>query len=67
MPGALGRVAGLPAPHADVLLLRALGNLDADDIAAITGQEPGAVRLLEIDALRLLGDPATLARMGEAS
>jgi signal transduction histidine kinase len=65
--GALGRVAGLPAAHADVLLLKALGNLDVDDVASITGQEAGAVRLLEIDALRLLGDPATLARMGEAS
>jgi signal transduction histidine kinase len=65
--GALGRVAGLPAAHADVLLLKALGNLDVADVAIITGQEAGAVRLLEIDALRLLGDPATLARMGEAS
>ena len=67
MPGALGRVAGLPAAHADVLLLKALGNLEVDDVAVITGQEAGAVRLLEIDALRLLGDPATLARIGEAS
>jgi signal transduction histidine kinase len=67
MSGALRRVAGLPAAHADVLLLKALGNLDVDDVAMITGQEAGAVRLLEIDALRLLGDPATLARMGEAS
>jgi signal transduction histidine kinase len=66
MTGALGRVAGLPAAHADVLLLKALGNLDVDDVASITGQEAGAVRLLEIDALRLLGDPGTLARM-EAS
>ena len=64
--GALGRVAGLPAAHADVLLLKALGNLDVDDVAIITGQEAGAVRLLEIDALRLLGDPASLAQM-EAS
>jgi signal transduction histidine kinase len=66
MAGAIGRVAGLPAAHADVLLLKALGNLDVDDVAIITGQEAGAVRLLEIDALRLLGDPTTLARM-EAS
>jgi signal transduction histidine kinase len=66
VPGALGRVAGLPAAHADVLLLKALGNLDVADVAVITGQEAGAVRLLEIDALRLLGDPGTLARM-EAS
>jgi signal transduction histidine kinase/DNA-directed RNA polymerase specialized sigma24 family protein len=64
---ALARVAGLPSAHADVLLLKALGNLDADDVALITGQEAGAVRLLEIDALRLLGDPVSLARMEEAS
>ena len=65
VPGALGRLARLPAGHADVLLLKALGNLDVDDVAVITGQEAGAVRLLEIDALRLLGDSTPLARSGE--
>jgi DNA-directed RNA polymerase specialized sigma24 family protein len=39
-----------------VLLLRALGHLDVDDVASITGQDTGAVRLLEMDALRLLRD-----------
>jgi signal transduction histidine kinase len=63
--GALARVAGLPAEHADVLLLKTLGRLDVDDVAVITGQEAGAVRLLEIDALRLLGKPESLSRMGE--
>jgi signal transduction histidine kinase/DNA-directed RNA polymerase specialized sigma24 family protein len=55
-PDALAKVAALPPGHADVLLLRALGHLDVDDVALITGQETGAVRLLEMDALRLLGD-----------
>jgi signal transduction histidine kinase/DNA-directed RNA polymerase specialized sigma24 family protein len=64
--GALARVGALPADHADVLLLKALGHLDVDDVAVITGQEPGAVRLLEIDALRLLGEPETVSRMGQA-
>jgi signal transduction histidine kinase/DNA-directed RNA polymerase specialized sigma24 family protein len=56
MSDALSKVAALPSDHADVLLLRALGHLDVDDVASITGQQTGAVRLLEIDALRLLKD-----------
>jgi signal transduction histidine kinase/DNA-directed RNA polymerase specialized sigma24 family protein len=56
MSDALSKVAALPPDHADVLLLRALGHLDVDDVASITGQRTGAVRLLEIDALRLLKD-----------
>jgi signal transduction histidine kinase/DNA-directed RNA polymerase specialized sigma24 family protein len=56
MSDALAKVAALPADHADVLLLRALGHLDVDDVASITGQDTGAVRLLEMDALRLLRD-----------
>jgi signal transduction histidine kinase/DNA-directed RNA polymerase specialized sigma24 family protein len=56
MSDALSKVAALPPDHADVLLLRALGHLDVDDVASITGQRTGAVRLLEMDALRLLKD-----------
>jgi DNA-directed RNA polymerase specialized sigma24 family protein len=56
MPDALAKLAALPPDHADVLLLRGLGQLDVDDVALITGQETGAVRLLEMDALRLLRD-----------
>ena len=56
MSEALSKVAALPPDHADVLLLRALGHLDVDDVASITGQDTGAVRLLEMDALRLLRD-----------
>jgi signal transduction histidine kinase/DNA-directed RNA polymerase specialized sigma24 family protein len=56
MSDALSKVAALPSGHADVLLLRALGHLDVDDVASITGQDTGAVRLLEMDALRLLRD-----------
>ena len=66
MSDALAKVAALPPEHADVLLLRALGHLDVDDVAQITGQETGAVRLLEIDALRLLREAAepTIAEVG---
>ena len=66
MSEALAKVAALPADHADVLLLRALGHLDVDTVAEITGQETGAVRLLEMDALRLLrdADEAKAAEVG---
>jgi signal transduction histidine kinase/DNA-directed RNA polymerase specialized sigma24 family protein len=65
MSDALAKVAGLPSDHADVLLLKALGRLTVDDVAVVTGQEAGAVRLLEIDAMRLLGDDQAMARIGE--
>jgi RNA polymerase sigma-70 factor (ECF subfamily) len=58
MSDALARVAALPSDHADVLLLRALGGLDVDDVASLTEQETGAVRLLEMDALQLLREVA---------
>jgi signal transduction histidine kinase/DNA-directed RNA polymerase specialized sigma24 family protein len=66
MSDALAKVAGLPSDHADVLLLKALGRLTVDDVAVVTGQEAGAVRLLEIDAMRLLGDDEAMARIGES-
>jgi signal transduction histidine kinase/DNA-directed RNA polymerase specialized sigma24 family protein len=62
----LARVAALPSGHADVLLLRALGHLDVDDVALITGQETGAVRLLEMDAMRLLRADADAVADAEA-
>jgi DNA-directed RNA polymerase specialized sigma24 family protein len=66
MSDALSKVAALPSEHADVLLLRALGRLDVDDVASLTGQDAGAVRLLEMDALRLLRDAgeAEIAEVG---
>jgi len=66
MSDSLARVAALPPGHADVLLLRALGHLDVDDVAFITGQETGAVRLLEMDAVRLLRD-ADAARIADTA
>lgn len=66
MSDALSKVAALPPEHADVLLLRGLGHLDVDDVATLTGQDTGAVRLLEMDALRLLrdADDAETAEVG---
>jgi hypothetical protein len=65
MSDALAKVAALPADHADVLLLRALGHLDVESVASITGQDAGAVRLLEMDALRLLRDADRAAEIAE--
>ncbi len=65
MSDALARVAALPPEHADVLLLKALGRLDVDDVAVITGQDAGAVRLLEMDALRLLDTREASPRIAE--
>jgi signal transduction histidine kinase/DNA-directed RNA polymerase specialized sigma24 family protein len=67
MSDALAKVAALPSDHADVLLLRALGHLDVDDVASLTGQDTGAVRLLEMDALRLLRDAGDEAETAEVS
>jgi RNA polymerase sigma-70 factor (ECF subfamily) len=66
MSDALSKVSALPSDHADVLLLRALGRLEVDDVASLTGQDVGAVRLLEMDALRLLrdADEAEIAEVG---
>jgi len=47
--------AALPAGQAEVVLLRVLGGLDVDQVAAITGRRPGTVRVLQHRALRRLG------------
>jgi RNA polymerase sigma factor (sigma-70 family) len=49
------RIVGcLSAEQADVVLLRLLGDLDIDDVAAILGKRPGAIRALQHRALRKL-------------
>ena len=45
-------VAGLPAQQAEVVLLRVVAGLDADEVATIIGKSPGAVRVLQHRALR---------------
>jgi RNA polymerase sigma factor (sigma-70 family) len=55
---ALARIAALDPQQADVLLLRALGELDVFEVAQITGDSPNAVRVTEMDALRSLKDQA---------
>lgn len=47
-------VAGLPPDQAQVILLRVLGDLSVERTAQILGKRPGAVRGLQLRALRRL-------------
>ncbi len=55
------RFASLSSDEADVILLRALGNLDTEHVALVMGREAGGVRLLELHALQRLEEPAAVA------
>jgi RNA polymerase sigma-70 factor (ECF subfamily) len=57
---ALARIRALPPQQADVLLLRALGDLDVADIAEITGDPLDLARVTEAEGLRRLRDQADL-------
>jgi RNA polymerase sigma-70 factor (ECF subfamily) len=64
---ALALVRTLPPQQAEVILLRVLGGLDTDRVAAIIGKRPGAVRVLQHRGLRRLaeaiaGSPVASAR-----
>ncbi len=48
--------AALSPDQADVVLLRMLGGLDVDQVAAVLGKRPGTVRVLQHKALRRLAD-----------
>ena len=49
-------VAVLPKDHAEIVLLRVVGGLSVEDVAAITGRRPGTVRVLQHRALRRLAE-----------
>jgi RNA polymerase sigma factor (sigma-70 family) len=51
---ALGRIASLPPAQAEVVLLRVVADLSVEDVAAIVGRKPGAVRALQHRALQRL-------------
>ena len=51
---ALARIAALPRNQADVVFLRVLGGLSVDEVARIVHKRPGAVRALQLRALRSL-------------
>lgn len=52
----LALIASLPPEQAEVVLLRVVAGLPADDVAAIMGKTPGAVRVLQHRALKRLAD-----------
>jgi RNA polymerase sigma-70 factor (ECF subfamily) len=51
---ALERIMTLPIEHAEVILLRVLGGLSIDEVAATVGKPSRAVRSIERDALQHL-------------
>jgi signal transduction histidine kinase/DNA-directed RNA polymerase specialized sigma24 family protein len=55
------RFASLSSDEADVILLRALGNMDAEDVARVMDRDVGSVRLLELHALRRLEEATVVA------
>lgn len=63
---ALRIVAALPPDQAQVILLRVLGDLSVERTAEIVGKRPGAVRALQMRALRRLarelGGPPDFAK-----
>lgn len=53
---ALARIARLPRPQAEIILLRVLGGFSAEEVAELTGRTAGAVRVIQHRALRRLAD-----------
>jgi RNA polymerase sigma-70 factor, ECF subfamily len=53
---ALALIASLPPDQAEVVLLRVVGGLATEDVAAILGKKPGAVRVLQHRALKRLAE-----------
>jgi RNA polymerase sigma factor (sigma-70 family) len=51
---ALDQIAALPSDQAEVVLLRVIGDLSVEEVAAIVGKRPGAIRALQLRALRRL-------------
>jgi RNA polymerase sigma-70 factor (ECF subfamily) len=58
-------VALLPTDQAEVVLLRVVGGLPVEDVAAITGKRPGTVRVLQHRALRRLAERLADGPMNE--
>lgn len=54
--GAVARIARLPRPQAEIILLRVLAGFSTEEVAEMTGRSPGAVRVLQHRALRRLAD-----------
>ena len=59
---ALRRLADLAPDQAEVVFLRVLAGFDVEDVAAVLGKTPGAVRVLQHRALRRLREQLTTER-----
>jgi DNA-directed RNA polymerase specialized sigma24 family protein len=59
---ALARIRTLAPEQADVLLLRALGDLEVVEVAEITGDTPDLVRRTEMEGLKHLASRNTRRR-----
>jgi RNA polymerase sigma-70 factor, ECF subfamily len=46
----------LPPEHATIVLLRVVGGLDSNEVAAVTGKKPGTVRVIQKRALERLAE-----------
>jgi RNA polymerase sigma-70 factor (ECF subfamily) len=57
-------LAGLKPVHAEILLLRVVGGLTADETAALVGKSPGAVRVIQHRALRQLAERLSGEKVG---
>jgi RNA polymerase sigma-70 factor (ECF subfamily) len=53
---ALALIAQLPANQAEIVLLRVVAGLSAEEVGAVVGKSPGAVRVIQHRALRRLAD-----------
>ena len=53
---ALARIASLTPDQAEVVLLRVIGGFTVDDVAAIVGKKPGAIRVLQHRGLKRLAE-----------
>ena len=62
---ALAHIASLPPDQAEVVLLRVVGGLDVEEVAAIVGKKAGAVRVLQHRGLKRLSGTLVSER-GEA-
>ncbi len=60
---ALDRIRRLPPDQAEILLLRVLGGLSADQVGEIVAKPPGTVRVLQHRALKRLAEEFTTERV----
>jgi RNA polymerase sigma-70 factor (ECF subfamily) len=61
---ALSRIATLPEPQAEIVLLRVVAGLTADQVGKVVGKRPGTVRVLQHRALRRLAAQLTADPLG---